>query len=67
MAAARRGPTGQNVKKNSYKTLNGETIRPCMYVGKQIGHGNYMAGVCNGKLIRDKDGRPLVYKQIVST
>ena len=48
----------------NYKKINGHIVKPCLYVGKQVGHGNYMAGVCQNMLVRDKTGRPIPYKSI---
>lgn len=52
-----------------YKTVDGEKIKPVFYAGKVVGHGNYMSGVLveSGEMIRDSKGRPIPYKEIVSS
>ena len=47
------------------KQLDGKVVKPIMYVGERLGHGNYMAAKFeNGKLIRDDSGRPIPYKMV---
>ena len=47
------------------KKLDGKVLKPIMYIGERIGHGNYMAAKSeNGKLIRDNFGKPVPYKMI---
>lgn len=57
--AARRGMSNDN-----YKRINGEVCKPVLFAGKHVGYGNYMAGVVNGELVVDKNGKPIPYKQI---
>jgi len=47
------------------KKLDGKVVKPTMYVGERLGHGNYMAAKFeDGMLIKDKYGRPVPYKMI---
>lgn len=43
------------------KTFLGKEIVPVFYYGKNVGHGNYMAGTVDGKLLEDK-GKPIPFK-----
>lgn len=47
----------------------GKEVVPVLYDGKRIGHGKYMAAkyAKDGKLICDKDGKPLQFQQISRT
>lgn len=38
---------------------DGEIVKAVKYMGKSVGHGNYMAGSVGGKLVMDGEGRPL--------
>ena len=45
------------------KQYSGKGIKPVMYIGERLGHGNYMsARFEDGKLVRDANGKPLPYK-----
>ena len=47
------------------KQLDGKSIKPIMYKGERLGHGNYIAAKFeNGKLVKDVVGRPIPYKMI---
>lgn len=56
--------TAGRVKTSSYRRINGEEVKPTLYVGKYAGHGTYMAGKIGDKLVLDATGRPVPYKQI---
>ena len=58
--------TAGRVKVSSYRTLNGKTVKPVLYVGKYAGHGTYMAGSVDGEMVVDSEGKPTPYKQITS-
>ena len=58
--------TAGRVKVNNYRTLNGKTVKPVLYVGKHIGHGTYMAGSVDGEMVVGPNGKPTPYKQITS-
>lgn len=47
-----------------YKSVNGEEVRPVMYVGSSIGKSNYMAGSTAKGLVLNKQGEPVPYKMI---
>jgi hypothetical protein len=47
------------------KLLDGKAVKPIMYKGERLGHGNYMAAKFeDGKLAKDDAGRPVPYKMI---
>lgn len=46
------------------RTFNGEKVQAIKYVGRNEGHGTYMAGAVSGELVRDKNNRPVAYKYI---
>jgi len=49
------------------KTVNGKIIKPVMYMGRRIGHGNYIAGQDDGgNMITDADGKPVPFADIKS-
>lgn len=55
--------SGRAVKR--VRMLDGEKVRATKYWGKNVGHGNYMAGyISEGQLICDSAGKPIPYKQI---
>lgn len=54
-----RGPAQQ------IKTIDGKKIKPALYVGTAVGHGRYIAAQDEGgKLVLDRDGKPLAYRDI---
>lgn len=47
------------------KTVGGKVVKPVFYIGKNLGHGNYMAGQYdNGQMIVDSKGIPLAFAAI---
>jgi hypothetical protein len=57
--------TSGRAKITSYKVMNGKTVVPVLYAGKNAGHGGtYMAGTIDNQLVTDSVGRPLPYKAI---
>ncbi|MDJ1407631.1 MAG: hypothetical protein MRQ13_04565 [Candidatus Midichloria sp.] len=45
------------------KKVDGKEVKPVMYKGRKIGHGNYVAAKFdNGDLVRDAAGRPVPYQ-----
>jgi hypothetical protein len=47
------------------KLFDGKKIKPALYVGTTVGHGRYIAAQDeSGKLVTDRDGRPVPYKDI---
>ena len=47
------------------KKLDGKVIKPILYKGERVGHGNYMAARFeDGKLVRDDEGRPVPYQMV---
>lgn len=54
-----RGPAQQA------KTVEGKKVKPALYVGSAVGHGRYIAAQDEGgKLIVDRDGRPIPYRDL---
>lgn len=54
-----RGPAQQ------HKEIDGKKIKPTLYVGTAVGHGRYIAAQDEGgKLVTDRDGRPIPYREI---
>jgi len=64
--AGKKGKTavGRRVSNDSYKRINGEVCKPVLFAGKHAGYGTYMAGVVNGEMVVDNNGKPVPYKQI---
>lgn len=48
------------------RMYNGKEVRPVLYVGRQLGHGKYMAGSVDGKLVMDSKGVPVRFSRIGS-
>ena len=47
------------------KKLNGKIVKPVLYKGERLGHGNYMASKFeDGKLVRDTEGKPVPYHMV---
>ncbi|MFA7429852.1 MAG: hypothetical protein WCZ23_06825 [Rhodospirillaceae bacterium] len=59
-AKAAMGDKGENGK----RYLNGKEVRPVMYVGRHAGHGSFVAGTIDGKLVTGDSGIPVKFKQI---
>ena len=52
-------------RKDQDKLFDGKKVKPVLYVGSHVGHGRYMATQEeNGKLVMDKEGKPIPYSQI---
>lgn len=47
--------------------VDGKEVRPVMYIGRVHGHGKYVAGMLDNKLIMDATGKPVKYKSIGTT
>jgi hypothetical protein len=57
--------TAGRAKITSYKVMNGKTVIPVLYSGKNAGHGGtYMTGTIDNQLVIDSNGRPIPYKAI---
>jgi hypothetical protein len=49
----------------SFKVYDGKKLKPSLYVGTAVGHGRYIAAQDeSGKLILDRDGRPIPYRDL---
>lgn len=65
MAGKGNNTAGRN-KTTSYKTIDGRSVIPVLYAGKNAGHGKtYMTGSVDNKLVVDASGRPIPYKAII--
>jgi hypothetical protein len=52
-------------RQNQAKVFDGKKVKPVLYVGSHVGHGRYIATQEeNGKLVFDKEGKPIPYSQI---
>lgn len=57
-------PTARGAKQ-AEKTYQGKKIKPVLYVGAAVGHGRYMAAQDeSGKMILDRDDKPVPYREI---
>lgn len=49
------------------KMVDGKEVKPVYYMGRSLGHGNYMAGQFdNGQMITNGEGVPTPFKDIIS-
>ena len=47
------------------KKIDGKSVRPILYKGERVGHGNYMAAKFEGGvLVRDSEGKPIPYRAL---
>lgn len=47
------------------KYIEGQVVKPTLYIGERLKHGNYMAAqLDSGELIKDSSGKPIPYKII---
>ncbi|HET6518246.1 MAG TPA: hypothetical protein VFG47_00285, partial [Geminicoccaceae bacterium] len=47
------------------KTFEGKKVKPVLYVGTAVGHGRYIAAQDEGgKLVMDRDGRPIAFRDV---
>jgi hypothetical protein len=46
------------------RALGGKLVVPTLYYGKAVGHGRYMAGAVDGKLVRDENGKPKLLRDV---
>lgn len=47
------------------KKLDGKIVKPVLYKGERLGHGNYIASKFeDGKLVRDAEGKPIPYQMV---
>lgn len=44
--------------------LGDKEVKPAWYHGSREGHGNYMGGHVDDRLVEDANGKPLPFKQI---
>ncbi len=47
------------------KKLDGKVVKPILYKGERLGHGNYMAAqIEGGVIVKDSAGKPVPYSAI---
>jgi hypothetical protein len=56
--------SAQKYEHQKVRRLDGKDVKAVLYNGKHTGHGKYMAGEVDGKLIVDINGKPMQYKNI---
>ena len=56
---------GRRNRQDKEKVFDGKKVKPVLYVGSYVGHGRYIAAQEEGgKLVSDKEGKPIPYRQI---
>ena len=56
---------GRRNRQDKEKVFDGKKVKPVLYVGSYVGHGRYIAAQEEGgKLVSDKEGKPIPYSQI---
>jgi len=56
---------GRRNRQDQDKVFDGKKVKPVLYVGSYVGHGRYIAAQEEGgKLVSDKEGKPIPYSQI---
>ena len=56
---------GRRNRQDKEKVFDGKKVKPVLYVGSYVGHGRYMAAQEEGgKLVSEKEGKPIPYSQI---
>ena len=54
-----------NVSGSSMKRyVGGDDVVPTLYDGHHSGHGIYMTGMVNNKVVNDNNGKPLLLREI---
>ena len=63
MGKAKTATNDGGMQKRRY--VGEDVVVPVMYEGHYVGNGGqYMAGMVNGKLVEDKNGKPLPLKAV---
>ena len=44
--------------------VGGDVVVPTLYDGHHSGHGIYMTGMVNNKVVNDNNGKPLLLREI---
>ena len=56
---------GRRNRQDKEKVFDGKKVKPVLYVGSYGGHGRDIAAQEEGgKLVADKEGKPIPYSQI---
>lgn len=60
---AAKGSTAKIIDFNArVRKLDGKVVKACLYNGHAIGHGKYFAAEVEGKLVVDKNGKPVPFR-----
>tara|TARA_Y100000034_G_scaffold13458_1_gene14109 strand:- start:100 stop:303 length:204 start_codon:yes stop_codon:yes gene_type:complete len=63
MGKAKAATNNSSIQRRRY--VGEDVVVPVMYDGHYVGNGGqYMAGMVNGKLVEDKNGKPLPLKAV---
>lgn len=60
MAQAKTAGKKKQVQK--VRVIDGKVVKPCLYNGKAIGHGQYLAAMVGDQLVLDQNGKPFGYR-----
>ena len=62
MAGNKNNPSVRQFERK--KLYQGKEMKPCLYDGRAVGRGKYMAGTVDGDMILDTNGKPMPYRAI---
>jgi len=62
MAGNKNNPSVRQFERK--KLYQGKEMKPCLYDGRAVGRGKYMAGTVDGDMILDTNGKPMPYRSI---
>jgi hypothetical protein len=62
MAGNKNNPSVRQIQ--AKKMYQGKEMKPCLYDGRAVGKGKYMAGTIDGEIILDLNGKPMPYRTI---
>ena len=54
----------KKVKQGKVRKFEGKIVKPCLYNGKWLGHGKYLAAMIDDQLVLDKDGKPILFHSL---
>ena len=62
MAGNKNNPSVRQFERK--KLYQGKEMKACLYDGRAVGRGKYMAGTVDGDMILDTNGKPMPYRSI---
>lgn len=65
-AKASKNNPGNRTSDQRKRMYQGKVVKATKYFGRPVGHGIYMAGLVDGKLVMDATGRPLPLREVGS-